>query len=647
VNRLRRHATDAAAASGPGFTPAQREATLALATAFFPQGHVLAGAGPATVERLQSLLLSYGPGALRAFVAGLRLLEISTLPGHRTRFSRLPPHDRERVLQRWLNGNPLQRTLLMTLGLMLKHVQFDDPEVFRTFGCVYDRSAKQEPARWMQQVTRGEDLAGDDIECDVVVVGTGAGGAVTASVLAEAGLAVVMVEEGEFFTREHFTGRARDAMTRLYRTTGEMLALGNAAVLIPTGKTVGGTTTINSGTCFRAPDRVLDHWHHELGLEDFAPSQMAPYFEKVEAVLGVAEAKAQHLGGAARVVARGAERLGWSHHALRRNAPDCDGQGVCVFGCPSGAKRSTNVSYVPRALQHAAMLITGVRAERVMLEGGRAAGIEMSVGAASRRVRVRSRAVVLACGALLTPAFLLRQGLLRGNAHLGRHLTIHPTVAATGMFDEELRSFEGIPQGYCVDEFGDEGILLEGGTASIDAAASVFNLAGHELMDVMEHYDHAATFGAMVCEREGPGRVRVLPGGRTFVQYWIDDELRRRMQTALVRIGEILFAAGASRVYPTIAGRPPFDSLQDLRAFAQTPTRARNFLLTAYHPLGTCRIGASPASSVLDPHHQAHGLPGLYVCDASALPGSPEVNPQITIMAMATRAAENLASHLK
>lgn len=617
-----------------------------MATAFFPDGRTLSGAGPDTVARLERLLLSYGPAALRAFAHGLGLLEHSTWMRHRARFSDLSRDERERVLQCWLAGNILQRSLMMTLGLALKHAHFDDPAFFRRFGCLYDRSARQEPARWMQQVHDGADLGDGDLECDVVVVGTGAGGAVAASVLAEAGLAVVMVEEGRYFTREHFTGRAGDALTRLYRTTAQMLALGNAAVLVPTGRTVGGTTTINSGTCFRTPDRVLEHWHDELGLEDFSPSRMAPHFEQVEAVLGVAEAKPEHLGGAARIVARGCDKLGWSHHALRRNAPDCDGQGVCVFGCPSGAKRSTNVSYVPLALEHAAMLVTGVRAERVLVDGGRATGIEMRVVASQRLVRVRSRAVVLACGALLTPALLLRQGLLRANRHLGRHLTIHPTVAATGMFDEELRSFEGIPQGWCVDEFAREGILLEGGTPSIDAAASVFNLAGRELMDVMEQYDRTATFGAMVCERNGAGRVRVLPGGRTIIQYWIDDELRCRMQKALVCIGQILFAAGASRVFPTIASPAQLRSPADLSAFSRSRTRARDFLATAYHPLGTCRIGTAPDNSVLAPDHQVHGLPGLYVCDGSAVPTSPEVNPQITIMAMATRAAGHLASRL-
>jgi choline dehydrogenase-like flavoprotein len=170
-------------------------------------------------------------------------------------------------------------------------------------------------------------------------------GAVVAKELAEAGYAVVMLEEGEYRTRREFTGRPSDSLSALYRRPGESYCIGNAIIPIPLGRSVGGTTTINSGTCLRAPDAVLERWREELGLDEFTPEQMRPYFERVERELQVAEAKAEYLGGVARVVARGCEALGWSHHALRRNAPDCDGQGVCCFGSPTDAKRSTNLSH--------------------------------------------------------------------------------------------------------------------------------------------------------------------------------------------------------------------------------------------------------------------------------------------------------------
>jgi len=331
---------------------------------------------------------------------------------------------------------------------------------------------------------------------------------------------------------------------------------------------------------------------------------------------------------------------------LRRNAPDCDGQGVCVFGCPTDAKRSTNVSYVPMALKSAAMLVTGACADRVLLEGGAAAGVEACSTHDGRRLRVRSRAVVLACGALRTPLLLKRQKLPAGNRHVGRHLTIHPAIAATALFDEELRSFAAIPQGYCVDQFHREGMLLEGSTAPFDSGAMMFNLVGRELMEIMECYDRTASFGAMISERRGAGRVRLLPGGWPLIRYRVTADVRERLQVAMTRICEIFFAAGATRVFPGVQGIKEFRSPQELRAFADSRVRARDFVLTAYHPLGTCRMAPDTGGGVVDGDLQVHGVPGLYVCDGGVVPTSPAVNPQITIMALAMRAAQRLAARL-
>src|SRR5207247_2186209 len=160
-----------------------------------------------------------------------------------------------------------------------------------------------------------------------------------------------------------FNGRSTDMQRLLYRDMGATFALGNAAIFLPVGKSVGGSTTINSGTCYRPPARVLASWRDKLGLADFTPEMMEPYLDKVETTLGVATAEARYLGGVARMIAKGCDALGYKHRPLRRNAPGCDGQGVCCFGCPTDAKSSTNVSYVPLALKAGATLVKGIRAE--------------------------------------------------------------------------------------------------------------------------------------------------------------------------------------------------------------------------------------------------------------------------------------------
>src|SRR5262249_5061032 len=310
----------------------------------------------------------------------LRGIDAQAWLSHRKPFVKLAPAKQLALLESWRQGDAIRRLMLRALITPLKMAHFDDPKLYKQLGCVYEFEkvkAEAKPAYMRDRMHRADELGGDlALECDVVVVGTGAGGAVVGGELAEAGLAVVFVEEGQYFDRTQFTGRAFQMQQKLYRRGGSTFSIGNVPIPIPLGQTVGGSTTVNSGTCYRTPDRVLHHWQRELGLRELGPEELAPYFERVEAVLGVERAKAELLGGNGRVIARGCERLGFKRHgALRRNAPECDGQGVCCFGCPTDAKRSTNVSYIPLALRAGAELYTGAKVTRVLVEAGRARGV--------------------------------------------------------------------------------------------------------------------------------------------------------------------------------------------------------------------------------------------------------------------------------
>ena len=463
--------------------------------------------------------------------------------------------------------------------------------------------------------------------------------------LADRGHAVLMVEEGDYYSRTSFSGHAVENLRRFYRDAGVTGSVGNCVIPIPMGRLVGGSTAINTGTCWRTPDWVLQKWVAERGLADLDPARMAPYFERVERELQVGPADEQYLGGVARVIARGCDALGYSHRPLNRNAPGCDGASVCDFGCPTGAKRSTDVSYVPDALKRGALLYTGVRAERVLLDDDlRVYGIE-GHSRTGHRLTVRASATVLSCGTLITPAFLRRQGLQRGRPHVGRHLSIHPASTVSGLFDEEILGYRAIPQGYCIDEFQKEGILPMGASAPIDMGATQFNFVGTKLMDLMEAYDRVASFGVMVSDRSR-GRVRAGPGGKPFVTYWFGRRERDLMQRGMAIVARVFLAAGAREVYPALHGHRVLRTAADLEAMEQARTSAADFLLTAFHPLGTCRMAASPGGGVVGPDHQVFGLPGLYIADGSVVPSSVAVNPQVTIMALATRAADLLADRL-
>ncbi len=625
------------------FSARQRKIALALAEAVLPPGKQMPGAGPRTIDRLEVILGGFGEDAVTAYGAMLDALELSTVFGERSRFSKLSREHRESILQSWLRGNTQQRAGITALSAPMKTAHFDDPETYSKMGCVYGEAPNDEPRpRWWQQVMPASELEEEVLECDVVVVGTGAGGAVAAARLAASGHAVVMLEEGGYHTRGDFNGRSTEMMSKLYRRGGATYSVGNTVIPIPIGKTVGGTTTINSGTCFRTPPEILEKWREELGLDELTPEALAPYFEQIETELGIEPSPEEYLGGAARVVARGAEALGWSHYPLKRNAPGCDGQGVCCFGCPTDAKRSTNVSFVPAALQSAAMLLTGARADRVIVEDGRAVGVEVDAG--ERRFEVRGRAVILACGALMTPALLLEQGLLQDNEHVGRNLTIHPAMGVSAEFsDESIRQWEAIPQGYCVDEFHDDGILMEGSSLPMEGGATSFHMVGRPLVEAMEAYDRFASFGAMIAERASSGRIVPTGGGAPRVLYWLRDHDVARLQHAMVQIGKIFFAAGAKRLMMPVHRFAEITSEEGLTRLATTKLRADELILSAYHPLSSCRMGADPKTSVVGPDAQAHDLPGLYIMDGSSVPSSPTVNPQVTIMALAARAADQLA----
>lgn len=229
----------------------------------------------------------------------------------------------------------------------------------------------------------------DTLDADVCVIGAGAGGAVAAAELAEGGARVVVLEQGPHHDPEAFTARPPEMLARLYRDGCQTATVGAPPILLPLGRGVGGTTLVNSGTCFRTPAHVLERWAREFGLE-LDEATLRPCFERVEQALSIAEVTAELAGANAAVARRGAERLGWSHGYLRRNARGCVGSGVCVFGCPTSAKQHTGITYIPRAIAAGARIVTGADVRQIVLEGGHARGVCARL-ADGRGLQVRAR----------------------------------------------------------------------------------------------------------------------------------------------------------------------------------------------------------------------------------------------------------------
>jgi choline dehydrogenase-like flavoprotein len=468
------------------------------------------------------------------------------------------------------------------------------------------------------------------LEADACVIGSGAGGAVAAAELAEGGMDVVVLEEGRDRPAATMTARPREMLPALYRDGGQTAALGRPPILLPLGRAVGGTTLVNSGTCFRTPDRVLARWRAERGI-DVAPA----LFDRVEDALGVAEVAPELAGRNAAVIRRGAERLGWSGGYLRRNVRGCRGSGVCAFGCPTGAKQHAGDTYVERARAAGARVLTGARAERVLARRGRAEGV------AAAGIEVRAPLVVVAAGTLHTPLLLARSGLGRSSGLLGRGLSVHPATAAWGVLDEEVEMARGVPQSYYVDEFAADGFMLETIAGPPDYLAMGLPFAGDRHRELMLGWRRVAQCGLMVSDRTR-GRVHGLRG-RPLVRYDLSSEDTATFKAGLLRLAELLAAAGARRIVLPLARLPELDAA-DLAPLRALQLRPRDLKPMGFHPLGTAQAHADPARGVVDADLRVHGAHGVYVADGSAVPGPLGVNPQITIMALATRLALGLVA---
>lgn len=491
-------------------------------------------------------------------------------------------------------------------------------------------------------VADGADL---ELSADAVVIGSGAGGAPFATTLAEAGWDVAILEEGSFVPTEEFDSDMARAVKMLYRDGGATMALGVPPVMYQEGRCVGGSTTINGGMSFPTPPRILDRWA-AAGLSAIDPQAMEPYFARAERDLSVAFQDPESVGRDAKLLVAGARKLGWKVVENRRNQKHCAGASNCAFGCPTGAKQSTLVSYVPRAQRAGARLYANFRADRLIVRGRSILGVEGSVvdhfGRRKARFRLRAKLTVASCGAIQTPGLLYRSGVASPSGQLGRRLKMHPNVkAVAGLFDEEVRSWEGVHQANQIREFHEEGIVIAPGSVPPGAIAMSLPGSGDRVRRLMDRFAHMVTGGVLV-EDEGEGTVRAGPGGKPIATYRLTRADAEKMRRGCALLAEALFAAGARTVVVPLPGVPDLESPGDVRKIYEVPLDPGAMEVFTVHMMGTCGMGADPARSVTDDFGMFHEARGLAVSDASLFPGPIGVNPMETIVALALRNADHV-----
>jgi choline dehydrogenase-like flavoprotein len=582
--------------------------------------------------------------SVRQVKLALRVLEWLPFPW---RFSRASLEARQDFLRRLENSNlPRAGDLLLFLKVLTGLGYGNDRRVQAAVGyemrCeIADRTPDSDSDSGLGEL---RPPAGGE-ECDVAIVGSGAGGAVAATILAEAGLEVVVLEAGPYLDRRSYPDEPLAALAALYRDGGLTIAEGRPAIPTPVGRAVGGTTVINSGTCFRAPEKVLADWAAEHGIE--WAGDLPTDYEAAEEMLRVRPVDPERMGRNGQLLREGAEALGISHAPLQRNAGACVQCSSCPAGCRLDAKRAMHVSYLPRAVAAGARVRSQVEARRVVFDHGQATGVDCVARANGRarpfKLRAR-RAVVLAGGAFGTPELLLRSGFRSESGQLGRNLRIHPACWVGARFAEEVRGWDGVMQSYAVNEWDDRGILLEATFTPLAFGAQWLPGTGVEHAERVLAYDRIASTGVHLSDRSA-GRVGLAGDGSLRITYRLTDEDAARLVFGIARAAELFYAAGAREVYPQIAGIPsiPKNRIADLEA---SPPAAGALRLEAFHPMGTARMDADSGAGVVDTDGAVHGARALYVADGSLLPTSIGVNPMMTIIAMASRVGRQLADRL-
>jgi choline dehydrogenase-like flavoprotein len=633
-------------------SPAQHHTLAALAESIAPPCSPLPvdASQLAVADQLDELLRAFDPGSRRTLRLMITLLRFAPLVGGASRtFERLSPARREEYLREVLAGRRMGHDVVLSLRALCEMV-FAGDERFRTHVGDLNLPLKQGlpiPPETELPVTRHPALSCDvEFGCDVVVVGSGAGGATIARELAEAGLDVVIVEEGGPVSRKDFDASALQRTVRYCRNNGLTTAIGDSVIPIPMGRVVGGTTVVNSGTCLRAPDKVLDEWAGEHGALLAAPDRMAPKYDLLDERLHIQPVADDIMGANGRIAQRGAEALGLRSQPIPRPTRNCAGTGQCAFGCPRDAKQAMHLTSLPAAVRHGARIYAGCAVEKVVMRGGRAEGIRARILDLDRKptgstLTIHARSVFVCAGALMTPLLLRRSRIARRNAALGNHLRIHPGSGVTGRFDEVVNGWQGVMQSYAIDELLDDGILLEATFPPLGMTYSAGALPGigREHARLLDLYPHMASIGSIISDT-GTGRVQRLPGLGPTMRYTLSQRDVDKTVRAIGLAARVLFAAGASEVYSGIPAIEPLRSLADVSDLEERRFRARDVKVSAYHPMGTARMGADSSRSVCDAEGRMHGTENVFLADTSIFPASTHVNPQLTLMALCLNLAE-------
>ncbi|MFD2785794.1 FAD-dependent oxidoreductase [Hymenobacter rubripertinctus] len=663
------------------FTEAQRVTLRALADTFIPTLPAPAGAPDAAywnqagsagvnLDKMGEALAAQPAGAQQEFEQLLRLLDSPALGltwfGPLRPFGRLEPEQREKLLQSWASSGVPQlrkgfqalRKLYMFLyyggstagpgNLVWEHIGYPGPQM------PLETVTAERPLRPLQPT---QDVVYD---CDVLVIGSGAGGGVVAGELAAAGHDVLVLEKGPYFHGSEFSQREVDMLGTLYDARGT-LSTQDGSVALLAGSCLGGGTTVNWAGAFRTPDYVLQEWAREHQLPHFVSDGFKRSLNAVSQVLNVNIDYARH-NGQNQALLDGSRRLGQEVKLIPRNErhpTDSEehfrGMGYSCFGDRHGVKQGTLNTYLQTAFEHGARLLCDTLVERVTIAQGQATGAEAvhtTPDGRAVRVTVRARRVVVAGGAIQTPALLLRSGLR--HPHLGQHLHLHPTVVVSGIYPQPMNAWHGpmmsvVNDGFTMLDGTNFGAKLETPPAHPGLMSMVLPwCSGRQHKELMRQAAHIGSFIVLTRDRDG-GRVRVDKNGQALIDYSLSEFDRNHLLRGVRAAADIHVAAGAGTVLLPHGTLPQLHAengrLRNPEVLDNLPHlswKANQFGLYSAHQMSTCRMGGDAATHPASPSGELYEVKHLFVADASAFPACSGVNPMLTIMALAHYMAQEL-----
>jgi choline dehydrogenase-like flavoprotein len=499
-----------------------------------------------------------------------------------------------------------------------------------------------------------------ELSADVCIVGSGAGGAVTAATLAEAGLSVLVVEEGGYYTSADFTMREKFSMPHLFQE-GSTRATADGAISVIQGRAVGGTTVVNWTTCFRTPEDVVAHWKDKHGVGGFAYADLVPHYEAIEKRLSIAKVPYDSLNANNKTLYDGCKKLGWEAETLRRNVFACMQTGFCHLGCPVNAKRSMLVTMIPDAIDAGAKLVFRARADKLEVSGGEVKRLRGTLLDAEgrkptgRSFTVNAKRFVLSGGAINSPALLLRSGLDSGGL-VGARTFLHPAIASFGFYADPIEPYHGAPQSAASHHFahrgGDVGFFMEAVPWYPALAATAIPGYGRSHEEQLHEAAHTAIHVAICSDGfhdDVPGgQVKLRPSGAPVLEYPVVPKLWEAFRFAQKRLAEVQLASGAKRVASLHDAPVVMSGKVDEAAVDAARWENGSVPVFTAHQMGGCRMGDDAKSSVVrseDLRH--HTLTNLHVVDGSVFPTSLGVNPQESIYGLARLASTRIAAAAK